>query len=144
VPGAPKFLHNVGIKSYSIALAFALLVLTACGQVDTSAVAQQAINLKSTVAEAALLAEGAAHDRYTARFTQVRAEEISDDAAQLESSLQESQVAPAARPEAARLRAAARQVVAAMSRLSGAPGDAALAARLKGEMDQIGARLRQT
>jgi hypothetical protein len=144
VPGAPKLLHNVGIKSYSIALAFALLVLTACGQLDTSAVAQQATGLKSTVAEAALLADGAAHDRYTARFTEVRAQEIGDDAAQLDSSLQDSQVAPAARAEAARLRAAARQVVAAMSRLSSAPGDAALAARLKSEMDQTGAALKQT
>ena len=105
---------------------------------------QQATNLKSTVAEGALLADGAAHSRYTARFTQVRADEIGDDAAQLVNSLQDSQVAPAARAEAARLRAVARQLMAAMSRLSRSPDDAALAARLKGEMDTIAAALKQT
>jgi hypothetical protein len=94
-----KLRHNVGIKSYSVTLAFALLALTACGQLDASAVMQQATNLKSTVAEGALLADGAAHNRYTARFTQVRADEIGDDAAQLVNSLQDSQVAPAAREE---------------------------------------------
>jgi hypothetical protein len=134
----------VGIKSYSVTLAFALLALTACGQLDASAVIQQATNLKSTVAEGSLLADGAAHNRYTARFTQVRADEIGDDAAQLVNSLLDSQVAPAARAEAARLRAAARQLMAAMSRLSRSPDDAALAARLKGEMDRIGAALKQT
>lgn len=96
------------------------------------------------MAEAGLLADGAAHNRYTARFTQVRADEIGDDAAQLDNSLQDSHVAPAARAEAARLRAAARQVMAAMSRLSGSPEDAALAARLKVEINGIGAALKQT
>jgi hypothetical protein len=129
------------IKSYSLTLAFAALALAGCGQLDASAVAQQAISLKSTVAEAELLAGGAAQARYPARFIEVRAQEISDDAAQAESSLQDSGVAPSARPAAAKLRDAARQVVQAMNRLSRSPDDSTLAARLKAELETTRAAL---
>ena len=131
------------MKSYSFIPAFAALALCACGQLDTSAVAQQATSLKSTIAEAELLAGGAAHSNYPARFTEVRAQEIGDDAAQAESSLQDSLVAPAARPEAANLRNAARRVVQAMNRLSRSPDDAALAARLKAELEQTRAAIKE-
>jgi hypothetical protein len=129
------------IKSYSIMLAFAALALAGCGQLDASAVVQQATSLKSTVAEAELLAGGAAQARYPARFTEVRAQEIADDAAQAESSLQDSGVAPSARPAAAKLRDAARQVVQAMNRLGRSPDDPALAGRLKGELETTRAAL---
>jgi hypothetical protein len=129
------------IKSYSLILAFAALAMAGCGQLEAPAVAQQATSLKSTVAEAELLAGGAAQARYPARFTEVRAQEISDDAVQAESSLQDSSVAPSARPAAARLRDAARQVVQAMDRLSRSPDDSTLATRLKGELETTRAAL---
>jgi hypothetical protein len=88
-----------------------------------------------------VLAGGVAQARYPARFTEVRAEEIGDDAAQAETSLQDSSVAPSARPEAARLRGAARQVIRAMNQLGRSPDDSAQAARLKDELEQILAAL---
>jgi hypothetical protein len=71
----------------------------------------------------------------------VRAQEIGDDAAQAESSLQDSGVAPSARPAAAKLRDAARQVVQAMNRLSRSPDDSTGAARLKAELETTRAAL---
>jgi len=122
-------------------VAFALLGLTACGQLDTSAVEQQRVQLKSTVAEAALLVSGAAQSEFTAPFVKVRAEELSDDAGKAESGLADSQVAPPALARAAKLREAARLLAAAMDRLSASPGDPRVAAGLSAQLKQAQAAL---
>lgn len=117
-------------------VAFAVLVLTGCGQLDSSGVDQQRQQLRSTVAEASLLADGAAHSEFTAQFVSTRADELSEDAARFESSVADSRVAPPARARAARLREAARLVAAAMEALRASPGDPGGAAR-------VGTRLKQ-
>jgi hypothetical protein len=122
-------------------VAFALLGLTACGQLDASAVEQQRVQLKSTVAEASLLVSGAAQSEFTAPFVRVRAEELSDDAGKIESGLADSQVAPPARARAARIREAARLLAAAMDRLHASPGDPGQAARLSAQLKQAQAAL---
>jgi hypothetical protein len=132
------------MKSYSVALAFALFFITACGQLDDSAVASQGTKLESTVADAGLLAGGTARGELTAPYVQVQAGEVADDAAQLEDSLQDGQVSPSARHRAARLRAVARQVASAMRRLEASPGDAALAGQVGGQIDQARAALQRT
>jgi hypothetical protein len=108
---------------------------------DASAVEQQRVQLKSTVAEASLLVDGTAHSEYTAPFVKVRAEELSDDAAKLQSDLADSQVAAPAKAKAARLREAARLLAGAMDRLRAAPGDPRLAARLSIPLKQAQAAL---
>ena len=122
-------------------VAFALVGLTACGQLDMSAVEQQRVQLKSTVAEASLLVSGAAQSEFTAPFVKARAEELSDDAGNVESGLADSQVAPPARARAAKLREAARLLAAAMDRLRASPGDPRLAARLSAQLKEAQAAL---
>lgn len=117
-------------------VAFAVLVLTACGQLDSSAVDQQRQQLSSTVAEASLLADGAAHREFPAPFVSTRADELGEDATRFETSVEDSRVAPPARARAARLREAARLVAAAMDTLRASPGDPAAATR-------VGTKLRQ-
>jgi hypothetical protein len=54
-------------------VAFAVIALTACGgQLDTSGVDKAATQLKATVAEAALLTDGAAQGEFTAPFVKER------------------------------------------------------------------------
>ncbi|PZR86446.1 MAG: hypothetical protein DLM67_23815 [Candidatus Nephthysia bennettiae] len=122
-------------------VAFALLGLTACGQLDTSAVEQQRVQLKSTVAEASFLADGTAHSEFTAPFVRARAGELSDDATNIQSGLADSQVAAPARAKAARLREAARLLAGAMDRLRASPGDPRLAAGLSAQLKQAQAAL---
>jgi hypothetical protein len=117
-------------------VAFAFLGLTACGQMDASAVERQRVQLKSTVAEASLLVDGTAHSEFTAPFVKVRAEELSDDATKAQSDLADSQVAAPAKAKAARLREAARLLAGAMDRLRASPGDPHLAAGLSGQLKQ--------
>ncbi len=129
------------LKPYSLIVAFAVLGLTACGQLDASGVDQQRVQLKSTVAEASLLVDGAARNEFTAPFVKARAEELSDDAAKVQSSLADSQVAAPARAKAAKLRDAARLLVGVMDRLQGSPGDPRLAAGLNAQLKQAQAAL---
>lgn len=129
------------LKPYSLIVAFAVLGLTACGQLGASGVDQQRVQLKSTVAEASLLVDGAARDEFTAPFVKARAEELSDDAAKAQSSLADSQVAAPARAKAAKLRDAARLLAGAMDRLHSSPGDPRLAAGLNAQLKQAQAAL---
>jgi hypothetical protein len=129
------------LKPYSLIVAFAVLGLTACGQLDAPAVDQQRVQMKSTAAEASLLVDGAAQSEFTAPFVKTRAEELRDDAGKLESGLADSQVAPTARARAAKVRDAARLLVAAMERLRSSPGDPRVAARLSTQIKQVQAAL---
>jgi hypothetical protein len=122
-------------------VAFALLGLTACGQLDASAVEQQRVQLKSTVAEASFLADGTAHSEFTVPFVKVRAEELGDDATKVQSDLADSQVAAPAKAKAAKLREAARLLAGAMDSLRASPGDPRLAARLSVQLEQAKAAL---
>jgi hypothetical protein len=128
------------MKPYSFMVAFALLAVVGCGQMDVSAVENERVRLSSTAAEAALLAEGAAQGDFTARFVEVRAEELADDATDIESGLSPDQVAPPARAEADRLRRTARLLAEAMQRLQGSPSDPQVAAGLLPQLKQAKAQ----
>jgi hypothetical protein len=116
--------------------AFALVALTACGQMDASAVGQEATKLKSTVAEAAYLLQGTARGEYPSPFVKVRADELGQDAGDIEIRLQDNMVEPPARARAARLRETAHRVASLMDQLKGAPDDSRLASRLADQVNQ--------
>jgi hypothetical protein len=124
------------VKSYIVIGAFALIALTGCGQVDASAVAQEATKLKSTVAEASYLLEGTARGEYPSPFVRVRAEELGQDAGDIETRLQEDRVAPSARARAARVRDTAHRVASLLDQLRRAPADSRLASRLAEQVNQ--------
>ena len=124
-----------------MALALALALLVGCGQMDASAVDQQATKLQSTVAEATLLARGASEGRFTGTFVAVRARELTEDSAGVRDSLREQDVAAPARERARRLRETAGQVESAMRQLSERTGDRPLAGRLADELQAAGASL---
>jgi hypothetical protein len=129
------------VKSYIAMGAFALLALTACGQMDASAVEQEATKLMSTVAEAGALADGAARGELTSPFVKVHAADLADDAAGVETGLQADKVEAPERARAARLRDTAHRVAALLEQLSNAPGDTRLASRLEVQIDQLKATL---
>jgi hypothetical protein len=124
------------VKSYIAAGAFALVALTGCGQIDASAVDQEATKLKSTVSEAAYLLQGTSRGEYPSPFVKVRAEELGQDAGDVETRLQESKVEPSARPRAARLRETAHRLASLMDQLQSAPNDSRLASRLAEQVNQ--------
>jgi hypothetical protein len=128
------------VKPYSFMVAFVLLAVVGCGQLDSSAVENERTRLSSAVAEAALLAEGAAQGQFTTRFVEVRAEELANDATDIESGLSPDQVAPPARAEADELRRTARLLAAAMQRLEASPGDRRVAASLLPQLKQAKAQ----
>ena len=130
------------MKSYSVVLALALALVVACGQLEASAVAEEATRLESTVAEATLLARGASEGRFTTAFVAARAGELAEDSAGVRESLREEHVAAADQERARRLREVAGQVESGMRQLSERPGDELLAQRLADELAAVGPSLR--
>ena len=130
------------MKSYTTVLALALVLVAGCGQVDASAVADQATRMESAAAEAALLARGASEGRYTTAFVVARAGELAEDSAGVRDSLREEDVASPARERARRLREVAGQVESAMHQLSERPADRLLAQRLADELGAAAPSLR--
>ena len=104
----------------------------------------QRTTLRSTVAEAGLLADGAAHGRLTTPYVASHAGELADDASSVESSLADSSVTPDARGPAARVRGVAARVAGAMRRLGARPGDRALAAAQSARMAAADRELRSS
>jgi hypothetical protein len=132
------------VKSYIAIGAFALLALTGCGQVEASAVDQEATKLKSTAAEAAYLLQGTSRGEYPSPFVKVRADELGQDAGDIEAQLQESKVEPQARARAARLRETAHRLASLMDQLQSAPNDSRLTSRLAEQVNQAKASLAGT
>ena len=119
-----------------VALGVVLALVAGCGhtgELDASALSQQAKSLQSLAAEGALLASDAASGKTTGAYSGEHFAELRGAASQTAASLEAATTTPALDPKRRRLARLATHVTAYLDRASDAPGseDHALSRRLE-------------
>jgi hypothetical protein len=127
-----------------VALVVVLALATGCGrggELDASALSQQAKSLQSVAAEGALLAQDAASGKTTGAYSGEHFAELRGAASQAATSLAAATTTPALDPKRRRLAMLATHVTAYLDRALDASGseDHALSRRLDVAAERIGA-----